>query len=125
MRLQAVIFALAVGLGMSKPAYAQQRCLSLGHVHGGVDTSTFHNSCNVRVGYSFCVDSPNGGGSFSCRAQKMGGGWVAPGGSDAFSVLGADRPVMVYWHECHGKNANDYPMAHARWDGSRMTGDCR
>lgn len=103
-------------------------CLSLGPSHtGGISTesSVLINSCNVKIGYTYCVDSP-GGGPFSCRDQKFGSGAVQGGGRSAISIMrnrgGAFR---VYWYECQATPKNQYPMAvHGRFDGMRVMAKC-
>lgn len=103
-------------------------CLSLGASNtGGISTesSVLINSCNVKIGYTYCVDSP-GGGPFSCRDQKFGSGTVRGGGRSAISIMrNRGGQFRVYWYECQATPKNQYPMAvHGRFDGMGVTAKC-
>lgn len=116
----------ANGQGALQP---QQKCLSLGTARTGAistESSSLRNSCKVAVGYTFCVDSPNGGGVFSCKGQKFGAGSVKPGGSDGISIMGADQPFTVHWYECQAGPKRSYPIAvYGKFVGGRVEAECR
>jgi hypothetical protein len=111
---------------------ATANCLSLnqGYSTGTLSTesASLRNSCNTRVGYAYCVDSPNGGGAFSCRNQKFGTDFVGPGSSQGISIMGANTPFRVYWYECQsarGSNVIPTPQG-VRYAGGRVTASgCR
>lgn len=116
---------VVVALGCA-PSFAN--CLVMGDSHsGGISTesSTFINQCNITVSYTYCVESRQDG-PFSCRQQKFGSGGVAPGGRDAFSIMGAEgAPFRVYWAECEATPQNRHPMAvNGRFEGNRVVAKC-
>lgn len=108
---------------------AARQCLSLGDATTGTlstESSSLRNNCKVAVGYTFCVDSRNGGGVFGCRAQKFGSGLVGPGKSDGISIMGADSPFTVHWYECQAQPKRSYPAAvYGKFANGRVVAECR
>ena len=90
------------------------------------ESAILTNHCPVAVGYSYCVKSENGGGAFSCDGQKFGSGWMRGGGREAISVALASTPFEVHWVYCLATPTNSQPLAvNARWDGQKVSFDCR
>ena len=116
-------------LGLILSGGAQATCLSLGVVTQGrisTESSDLRNSCATAVAYTYCVDSPNGGGVFSCNKQKFGSGSAGPGRSSGISVMGSDSPVRVHWYECQADAKNSHPMVvKGRFVNGRVEASCR
>ena len=106
-------------------------CLELADVaYTGVlstESTSLVNSCDSRIAYAYCVDSPNGGGHFSCKGQNFGAGHVAPNDSDGISIVGAGHGFRVLWVECKKPyDPNGYALAIAtRFDGNEIHGHCQ
>ena len=109
-RYTRLLFALV--LLFAAPS-AHAKCLRLGlTAHGGIsaDTSEILNSCEVRVGYAYCVLNATAGSPFSCADQKFGAGFVVARGKDVISIYGATGPLRVLWAECEAQGPDDYPI---------------
>ncbi len=128
-RLVFVPAAFFLSLTWMTAAHADS-CLSMDDsrtFNRGISTETtiMVNSCPVRVWISWCVDSPTGGGSFSCRRDSFGGSHIAARSSAAISIAGAGNPFTVYWGECQAATEDGYPSSSSQsFSGSSVELTC-
>jgi len=108
---------------------ASAGCLQMNGIHsGGISTesSSFTNNCPVTVGYSYCIESSEGG-PLNCNQQKFGSGTVPPGQREIISVMhNGNSNFRLKWIECQSKNGVKFPIpVNPTFDGLNIQAQCK